>query len=94
MLGALTFVRPGELRNARWEEFHFDIGEWRIPEERMKSRQPHIVPLSRQALAVLAELHPLTGRYEYLFPSPRTWKRPRGDNAVLAAMRRMGIGFG
>lgn len=91
-LGALTFVRPGELRHARWEEFHFDIGEWRIPEERMKNRQPHIVPLSRQALAVLAELHPLTGGYGYLFPSPRTWKRPMSDNAVLAAMRRMGIG--
>lgn len=84
-------MRPGELRNARWEEVDFDTAEWRIPAERMKARQPHIVLLSEQALAILKELHPLTGRGEYVFPSARSPRRPMSDNAVLAAMRRMGI---
>ncbi|WP_083338650.1 tyrosine-type recombinase/integrase [Chromobacterium sphagni] len=58
----LTFVRPGELRAARWEEFDEERAEWRIPAERMKMREPHLVPLSRQALELLKELRPLTGR--------------------------------
>lgn len=58
----LTFVRTGELRGARWEEFDVDQGEWRIPAERMKMRSPHIVPLSPQALAVVEELKPLLDR--------------------------------
>jgi len=90
-LAALTFVRPGELRQARWAEIDFDAAEWRIPAERMKMRQPHIVPLSRQALEALTELHPLTSRSQFLFPSPRTASRPMSNNAVLAAMRRLGI---
>ena len=91
-LAPLTFVRPGELRNAQWAEIDFAAAEWRIPADRMKTRLPHIVPLSRQALAVLQELQTITGRSPYLFPSPRSWKRPMSDNAVLAAMRRLGIG--
>ena len=90
-LAPLTFVRPGELRNARWSEFDLDAAEWRIPGERMKTRQPHLVPLSTQAVAVLRELHPVTGHFEYVFPSPRSPRRPMSNNAVLAAMRRMGI---
>jgi integrase len=91
-MAPLTFVRPGELRNAQWSEINFDTAEWRIPAERMKARQPHIVPLSRQALEVLQELHLITGRGVYLFPSPRSPRRPMSDNAVLSAMRRMGVG--
>jgi integrase len=90
-LAPLTFVRPGELRNARWSEFDLDAAEWRIPAERMKTRQSHIVPLSKQAQDVVRELQPLTGRFEFLFPSPRSPRRPMSNNAVLAAMRRMGI---
>ena len=91
-LAPLVFVRPGELRSAEWSEFDFDKAEWRIPGEKMKMRDPHIVPLSTQAAAILLELQPLTGRGRYVFPSART---PNGDrcmseNAVLAALRRLG----
>jgi integrase len=91
-LAPLVFVRPGELRQAEWAEFNLDGAEWRIPAEKMKMRDPHIVPLSTQAVVILRELHPLTGRGRYVFPSART---PSGDrcmseNAVLAALRRMG----
>lgn len=90
-MASLTFVRPGELRQARWAEIDLEAAEWRIPAERMKMRQPHIVPLSRQALEVLRELQPLTGASEFVFPSPRSSQRPMSNNAVLAAMRRLGI---
>jgi integrase len=91
-LAPLTFVRPGELRKALWKEIDLVAAEWRIPAERMKARQPHIVPLSEQAIAILNELQPLTGRGEYVFPSARSPRRPMSDNAVLAALRRSGIG--
>jgi len=90
-LAPLVFVRPGELRKAEWKEIDFEKAEWNIPAERMKMRTPHLVPLSRQALQILKELHPLTSRGTYLFPSPRTNQRPMSDNAVLSALRRMGI---
>ena len=89
-LAPLVFVRPGELRNAEWREFDLDAGEWRIPAERMKAREPHIVPLSTQALAVLGDLHPLTGTGRFLFPSERSRGRPMSNNTVLGALRRMG----
>lgn len=89
-LAPLTFVRPGELRNARWREFDLDAAEWRIPPERMKTRQAHIVPLSAQAVDVLHDLHPLTGNFEFVFPSHRSPRRPMSENAVLAALRAMG----
>lgn len=91
-LAPLTFVRPGELRKGEWAEIDFDAATWNIPAERMKMKQAHLVPLSRQAMDILKELHPLTGGSAYLFPSPRSDKRPMSDNAVLSAMRRMGIG--
>jgi len=91
-LAPLVFLRPGELRKAEWTEIDFDNAQWEIPAERMKMKQPHIVPLSRQAVETLKELHPLTGRGNYLFPSPRSKHRPMSDNAVLSAMRAMGIG--
>jgi len=90
-LAPLVFVRPGELRKAEWEEFDLDQGLWKIPGERMKMKAPHIVPLSRQALEIINGLKPYTGHGQYLFPSARTTSRPMSDNAVLSALRRMGI---
>jgi integrase len=89
-LAPLVFVRPGELRAAVWEEFNLDDAEWRIPAERMKARVKHVVPLSRQAVEILRELHPLTGSGRYLFPSARTDSRPMSNNTVNAALRRLG----
>jgi integrase len=89
-LAPLVFVRPGELRRAEWTEFNLDGAEWRIPAERMKMRQQHIVPLARQALDILRTLHKFTGHGQFLFPSPRTDARPISDVALLAALRRMG----
>lgn len=89
-LAPLTFVRPGELRNARWEDIDLETGEWRYLVTKTQSQ--HIVPLSTQAVEVLRDLQPLTGRSEYVFPSPRSPRRPMSDNAVLAALRRAGIG--
>ena len=89
-LSPLVFVRPGELRRAQWAEINFDKAQWRIPAARMKMREEHIVPLSEQALAVLGELHPLTGQGRYLFPSLRTSQEPMSENTINAALRRMG----
>jgi integrase len=89
-IAALFFVRPGELRNAEWSEIDFEAGTWSIPGEKMKMKQPHIVPLSRQAIEILKGIYPLTGRSQYVFPSPRTNRRPMSNNAILAALRRMG----
>ncbi|MBB4615332.1 integrase [Novosphingobium taihuense] len=89
-LAALVFVRPGELRYAEWSEFDFDAKVWRIPAEKMKARSEHVVPLSRQALAVLAEARALTGDGQYVFPSIRTHLRPMSENTVYAALRRLG----
>ncbi len=89
-LAPLVFVRPGELRHAEWSEIDLDKAEWRIPAEKMKMREQHVVPLSRQAVAILRELHPLTGAGRYVFPSIRTSARPMSENTVLAALRRMG----
>jgi integrase len=89
-LAPLVFVRPGELRQAEWSEFNLDKAEWNIPAEKMKMREPHLVPLPSQAVDILRELQALTGRSRYVFPSVRSPKRPMSNNAVLAALRRMG----
>ena len=89
-LGALTFVRPGELRQAKWADIDLDQAEWRFTVT--KTDTDHIVPLSQQAVEILSELHPLTGHGEFVFPSARSRRRAMSDNAVLAAFRRMGIG--
>ncbi|KZE25334.1 tyrosine-type recombinase/integrase [Crenobacter luteus] len=86
----LTFVRPGELRAARWDEFDIERAEWRIPAERMKMRAPHLVPLSRQALALLEELRPLTGRGALLFPAMTDHDKPMSENTLSYALGRMG----
>ena len=98
-LAPLVFVRPGELRQAEWAEFDLDtvdankkpVAVWNIPASRMKMRQPHMVPLSPQAVAVLRELQPLTGRGRFVFPGGRSPKRPMSNNAVNAGLRRMGF---
>lgn len=89
-LAPLFFVRPGELRHAEWEEFDFEKAEWRIPAEKMKMREQHIVPLSTQAITLLQELKAYTGNGKYVFPSVRTSKRPMSENTVLGALRRLG----
>lgn len=89
-LAPLVFVRPGELRRAEWKEIDFETATWKIPAEKMKMRRDHLVPLSCQAISILQELHPLTGRGRYVFPSIRTSERPMSENTVLAALRRMG----
>jgi integrase len=101
-LAPLLFVRPGELRQAKWSEFAFDlepplksketVAEWRIPAERMKMREQHIVPLSRQAVEILRELHAVTGPDGYLFPSVRTRSRSMSENTLNAALRRLDYG--
>ena len=92
-LAPLVFVRPGELRQAEWAEFDLDAAEWNLPAEKMKMREPHLVPLAPQAVAILRELHALTGRGRYVFPSARSPQRPMSNNAVLSALRRMGYGI-
>ena len=89
-LAPLVFVRPGELRHAKWEEIDFDSAEWRYLATKTKTE--HIVPLCTQALALLRELHPITGHGLYIFPSARSESRPMSDNAILSAMRSMDIG--
>lgn len=89
-LAALVFVRPGELRHAEWTEFDFDKAEWRIPAGKMKMKEQHIVPLSVQAITILREIQPLTGKGRYVFPSERGGGRPMSDNTVNAALRRLG----
>ena len=88
-LAPLVFVRPGELRAARWADINLDTAEWRYTVK--KTDTAHIVPLSRQALTLLLNLLPVTGRGEYVFPSARSGRRPMSDNAILAAMRNAGI---
>jgi integrase len=85
----LTCVRPGEVRAARRAEFDLDKAVWRIPAERMKMRQPHDVPLSRQALAVLASVWPLSEGGSLVFPSVRSNEKPLSENAMNSALRRM-----
>jgi integrase len=89
-LAPLVFVRPGELRAAEWAEIDLDAAEWRIAAHRTKIRRQHLVPLADQAVAILQDLRPLTGRGRYVFPSPRSAERPLSDNAITAALRRMG----
>jgi len=91
-LAPLVFVRPGELRHAEWAEIDLNEMIWNIPAKKMKMNEPHLVPLSRQAVGILRELQPLTGSGRYVFPSGRTFARPMSNNAVNAALRRMGYG--
>ncbi|ARS26086.1 tyrosine-type recombinase/integrase [Sphingomonas sp. KC8] len=84
------FQRPGELRQMEWAEINFEKAIWTLPPEKMKMRQPHAVPLSRQALEILASMRGLTGKGNYVFPSVRTRARPISENTITGALRRMG----
>ena len=88
-LAPLFFVRPGELRCARWADIDLDAAEWRYTAS--KTGTPHIVPLATQAVDILRELQELTGRAEYVFPGVRGRDRPMSENTINAAIRRMGF---
>ncbi|MBB6189008.1 integrase arm-type DNA-binding domain-containing protein [Rhodanobacter sp. MP7CTX1] len=90
-LSPLVFVRPGELRQAEWTEIDLDGARWNIPAAKMKMRAEHLVHLSSQAVAILRELHPLTGRGKYVFPGERSASRPLSDGTINAALRRLGF---
>jgi len=85
-----VFVRPGELRQACWEEIDLQAAIWTIPAEKTKMRKPHRVPLSKQSLAVLREVYPATGPSGYVFPSARSGLRPLSDATINSALRRLG----
>ena len=85
-----VFLRPGELRQAKWCEIDFADKVWRVPAERMKMKQPHAVPLSRQVLYLLQNLRSLARASEYLFPALHTTQRPLSDNTLNVALRRLG----
>ena len=89
-----VMARPGELRKALWPEFDLENAVWKIPADRMKMRRPHAIPLSRQVLDYLAELHELTGPDGYVFPAFHTSRRPLSENTVNQAFRRMGYAAG
>jgi len=89
-IAPLVFVRPGELRHMEWTELDFENAQWNIPAGKMKMKEPHLVPLSTQAIEILKELQGLTGTSRYCFPSGRSFDRALSDNAILSALRRMG----
>jgi integrase len=88
---ALTFVRPGELRSAEWDEFDMERALWVIPAGKMKMRRPHRVPLAPRAVALLRDLHSITGNGRYLFPSARSLARYMSENTINAALRQLGF---
>jgi integrase len=89
-LSAMVFVRPGEIRHARWRDIDLSEGVWKIPAELMKMDRPHRVPLARQAVAILRDLHKITGQGEFLFPAITSVRRPMSENTLNAALRRLG----
>ena len=97
LLAPRLFVRPKELRSMEWSEIDFDAEGgplWSIPGEKMKGGNPHIVPLSTQAVAIIRELEPHTSRSRFVFPNARSAQRPMSEVAVLAALRRLGYESG
>jgi integrase len=90
IFGSLVFLRSSEMRHGTWDEIDFETKQWNIPGSRMKLKQDHIVPLSRQALAILEELKPLTGSSRYIFPNGRTNSKPLSENGVNAGLASLG----
>jgi integrase len=86
----LTFVRTAELRATLWHEIDWEKAEWRIPAERMKMKELHIVPLSKQAVAVLRELQKLSGDRQFIFPNMHNPATFMSENTMLYALYRMG----
>jgi integrase len=89
-LSALLFVRPGEIRHARWREFDLGGSVWNIPAETMKMDRPHRVPLAQQAVVIIRHLEKITGKGEFLFPAITSVQRPMSENTLNAALRRLG----
>ena len=89
-IAPMVFLRPIEVSRAEWSEINLDLAEWRIPEEKMKMKKTHIIPLPTQVMSILRELHPLTGDGRYLFPNIRTSTQHMAGNTLLAAIRSMG----
>jgi integrase len=85
-----VFVRPGELRRAEWPEFDLNAAIWSIPAEKMKMRNVHVVPLSRQAVELLRSAHALSASQQYVFSSLYPGNRPMSENTINAALRRIG----
>ena len=92
-LTPLVFVRPGELRKAEWKEFHIAGSEplWRIPAEKMKMKREHLVPLARQAVALLKEAEKHTAGGKYVFPTSHNPMRPMSENTIRGAL--LGLGY-
>lgn len=90
LFSALTFCRPGEIAQAKWSEIDLPKALWTIPPEKAKMNKEHLVPLSRQSVALLEEVKALTGVYEYVFPNMRSPSRPMSNMTVLSALRQMG----
>lgn len=88
----LTGTRPGELRQAEWSEFDFDKSLWEIPASKMKMRRPHIVPLSHQAIAILNQIKPISGRYQLVFPGRIQHTKPISEMTINVLIRRIGYG--
>lgn len=89
-MSAYLFTRPGELRQMEWAEINIEQAVWNISADKMKSRQPHLVPLSRQAVALLDEIRPLSGHRRYVFTSATDPRKPMSNNTVRQALRRLG----
>lgn len=90
-ISPLLLSRPGEIRHMEWSEINWEEKRWEIPASKMKLKQPHIVPLSKQALDILLRLRPLTGNGRYIFPSARSTSRPLSDNGTRTALRTLGF---
>ncbi|MFW2001030.1 tyrosine-type recombinase/integrase [Acinetobacter ursingii] len=86
----MLFCRPSELREAQWNEFDLVEGVWNIPEQRMKKRREHIIPLPSQSVRLLQELKALSGHSDYLFPSRSNSHKPKSDTVFIMALRRLG----
>jgi integrase len=86
-----VYLRPGELRKAKWDEIDFEAAIWRVPAERTKMRKPHVFPLSKQTLDLLRDLRALGNRGDYLFPANSTWLKPICENTLNIAIRRLGF---
>jgi integrase len=89
-LSTYVFLRPAELSLAEWAEIDLDKAEWRIPAGKMKMKALHIIPLPTQAVAILREIHPLSGKGQYVFPSVSSSTKPMAKNTILSAIRSLG----
>ena len=90
-LAPYVMLRPGEIRHAEWLEIDFNTKQWKIPAEKMKMSRPHIVPLSNQVISILKAIEPITGQGKYIFPSLRSKGKPKSENTLNAALRRLGF---